>query len=72
MAAKFRGTGQVCVAANRIFVHSSVHDAYVEGLKKKIDKLVIGDGMKDGTNQGPLINERAVSKVSKVSTNNSI
>ncbi|VDN58521.1 unnamed protein product [Dracunculus medinensis] len=63
MAAKFRGTGQVCVAANRIFVHSSVHDAYVEGLKKKIDKLVIGDGMKDGTNQGPLINERAVSKV---------
>lgn len=63
MATKFRGSGQTCISANRIFVHSSIHDQYVNELQKAMKTLVIGDGMKAGVNQGPLINERAVKKV---------
>uniref|UniRef100_F1L3Q6 Succinate-semialdehyde dehydrogenase n=1 Tax=Ascaris suum TaxID=6253 RepID=F1L3Q6_ASCSU len=63
MATKFRGSGQTCISANRIFVHSSIHDQYVNELQKAMKTLVIGDGMKAGVNQGPLINERAVKKI---------
>ncbi|KHN72364.1 Succinate-semialdehyde dehydrogenase, mitochondrial [Toxocara canis] len=67
MATKFRGSGQTCISANRIFIHSTIHDEYVNKLQKAMKTLVIGDGMKAGVNQGPLINERAVKKVFSVS-----
>uniref|UniRef100_A0A914V615 Succinate-semialdehyde dehydrogenase n=1 Tax=Plectus sambesii TaxID=2011161 RepID=A0A914V615_9BILA len=65
MASKFRGSGQTCVCVNRIFVHSSVYDAYLDKLKSAIVKdLKVGDGSQAGITQGPLINELAVKKVS--------
>uniref|UniRef100_A0A915ASG0 Aldehyde dehydrogenase domain-containing protein n=1 Tax=Parascaris univalens TaxID=6257 RepID=A0A915ASG0_PARUN len=66
MATKFRGSGQTCISANRIFVHSTIHDQYVNELQKAMKTLVIGDGMKAGVNQGPLINERAVKKIEEL------
>ena len=63
MASKFRCSGQTCVCANRIFVHRAVYDEFVNKYKAQIEKLVVGDGMKDGVTQGPLINRRAVEKV---------
>lgn len=66
MASKFRCSGQTCVCANRVFVHSWIHDSFVDELKNEISKLVVGDGMKPSVTQGPLINERAVQKVSTV------
>ncbi|KAK0394879.1 hypothetical protein QR680_000984 [Steinernema hermaphroditum] len=63
MASKFRCSGQTCVSANRVFVHKSVHDEYVDHLKKEMQTLVLGCGMDKGVNQGPLINRKAVEKV---------
>lgn len=63
MASKFRNMGQTCVCANRVFVQSSVHDAFVAKLVAKVGKLVVGPGMKAGVTQGPLINLGAVEKV---------
>jgi succinate-semialdehyde dehydrogenase / glutarate-semialdehyde dehydrogenase len=64
MFAKFRNMGQTCVCANRIYVQSGIHDEFVERLGRAIAALKVGDGLEAGTEQGPLITERAVAKVS--------
>lgn len=63
MASKFRNSGQTCVCANRIYVQEGIHDALVEKLAAAITELQPGDGAREGTTQGPLIDIRAVEKV---------
>ncbi|MBY6055992.1 NAD-dependent succinate-semialdehyde dehydrogenase [Leisingera daeponensis] len=60
---KFRNNGQTCVCANRIYVQSGVYDAFAEKLKAAVEKMNVGDGLKDGIHFGPLINMEAVEKV---------
>lgn len=63
MLAKFRNSGQTCVSANRIFVHSSVYDKFSKMLADKVASLVVGDGLSPGVTIGPLINSKGLSKV---------
>lgn len=63
MASKYRNSGQTCVCANRLLVQDSVYDAFAEKLAAAVSKLQVGNGMENGTTQGPLINEAAVQKV---------
>jgi succinate-semialdehyde dehydrogenase/glutarate-semialdehyde dehydrogenase len=63
IAAKFRNTGQTCVCANRIFVQEGVYDAFADKLANAVAKLKVGDGLKEGMDQGPLIDEAAAEKV---------
>jgi succinate-semialdehyde dehydrogenase/glutarate-semialdehyde dehydrogenase len=62
---KFRGGGQTCVCANRIFVHDSVAPAFAEKLAERVKALTMGDGLQPETRLGPLIDENAVSKVAR-------
>lgn len=63
MACKFRGSGQTCVCANRIYVHSSVYDAFVDLVTERVSKFKLGYGLDAGVTHGPLISEKAISKV---------
>ena len=63
MASKFRNAGQTCVCANRILVQSGIHDRFVERLEEAMGALRCGNGMDEGVNIGPLINDQAVEKV---------
>jgi succinate-semialdehyde dehydrogenase / glutarate-semialdehyde dehydrogenase len=63
MVAKYRNSGQTCVCTNRFFVQDGVYDAFVEKLAAASDKLKVGSGLEEGTQQGPLIDEKAVAKV---------
>ncbi len=63
MVAKFRNSGQTCVCTNRFFVQEGVYDAFVEKLAAASNKLKVGNGLEAGVQQGPLIDEKAVSKV---------
>ena len=63
MIAKFRNNGQTCVCANRIIVQKSVYDSFATKLAQRVSALKIGDGMKEGVQVGPLIDEFAVIKV---------
>lgn len=63
IACKFRNSGQTCVCANRILVQSGIYDAFSEKLANRVRALKVGDGMEDGVEQGPLIDESAVRKV---------
>jgi succinate-semialdehyde dehydrogenase/glutarate-semialdehyde dehydrogenase len=63
MLAKYRNSGQTCVCTNRFFVQAGVYDAFVEKFSEASRKLKVGAGLEDGTQQGPLIDEKAVEKV---------
>jgi len=63
IASKYRNTGQTCVCANRLLVQEGVYDAFVAKLVEAVRKLRIGDGLQGATEQGPLIDDKAVAKV---------
>jgi succinate-semialdehyde dehydrogenase / glutarate-semialdehyde dehydrogenase len=53
---KYANAGQVCVTADRFFIHESLHDAFVKGFVERARALKLGDGMDAATQMGPLIN----------------
>ena len=63
MASKFRNAGQTCVCANRVYVQSGIHDAFVEKFTAAVRALLVGDPMDAATQIGPLVNAAAVTKV---------
>lgn len=63
IASKYRNSGQTCVCANRMLVQDGVYDAFAEKLADAVRALKVGNGVDDGVNQGPLIDEPAVAKV---------
>lgn len=63
IASKFRNTGQTCVCANRLLVQDGVYDVFAAKLASAVAKLKVGDGLKGETQQGPLIDMKAVAKV---------
>ena len=63
MICKFRNSGQTCVCANRIYVQAGVYDAFAEKFARRVAAMTVGDGLEDGVDQGPLIDESAVEKV---------
>jgi succinate-semialdehyde dehydrogenase/glutarate-semialdehyde dehydrogenase len=63
IASKYRNTGQTCVCANRLLVQEGVYEEFARKLGAAVAKLRVGDGLKGATDQGPLIDEKAVAKV---------
>ncbi|HEY9095111.1 MAG TPA: aldehyde dehydrogenase family protein, partial [Hydrogenophaga sp.] len=63
MLSKYRNAGQTCVCANRLYVQSSVYDAFAEKLVKAVQALQVGAGDAGGVQIGPLIDDKAVAKV---------
>jgi succinate-semialdehyde dehydrogenase/glutarate-semialdehyde dehydrogenase len=65
IACKFRNSGQTCVSANRILVQDGIHDEFVARFEAAVGRLVVGNGLEDGVQVGPLIDEGAVAKVER-------
>ncbi|MGB1238583.1 MAG: NAD-dependent succinate-semialdehyde dehydrogenase [Pseudomonadales bacterium] len=63
LAAKFRNSGQTCICANRLLVHSAVHDEFVAKLQSAIANFHLGDGFAEQTTHGPLITAEALNNV---------
>jgi succinate-semialdehyde dehydrogenase/glutarate-semialdehyde dehydrogenase len=63
LASKYRNTGQTCVCANRLLIQAGVYDEFARRLKSAVAQLRVGDGLAGVTDQGPLIDAKAVSKV---------
>ena len=63
MASKYRNTGQTCVCANRVYVQDGVYEAFAAKLAVAVAGLRVGDGLAGPTDQGPLIDDRALAKV---------
>lgn len=65
IASKFRNAGQTCVCANRLYVQSTVYEAFVEKFSAAVKALKVGNGLTEDSQIGPLINQKAVEKVAK-------
>jgi acyl-CoA reductase-like NAD-dependent aldehyde dehydrogenase len=64
MNAKFRNSGQACIASNRVLVHRKVYNEFAEKLAATVKStLICGDGFSPSSTMGPLINEQGLSKV---------
>ncbi|MGO9934940.1 MAG: NADP-dependent succinate-semialdehyde dehydrogenase [Steroidobacteraceae bacterium] len=63
LASKYRNTGQTCVCANRLLVQAGVYEQFAAKLKSAVAQLRVGDGLAGATDQGPLIDAKAVAKV---------
>jgi succinate-semialdehyde dehydrogenase/glutarate-semialdehyde dehydrogenase len=62
LAAKFRNTGQSCIAANRVLVERGIYEAFLEAFVAKARALKVGDGLEPGVDIGPLFDEAGVQK----------
>ena len=65
LTAKFRNTGQSCIAANRILVQSAVYDELSRRLQAAIEGLLVGDGFEPNVDIGPLIDDDALTKIER-------
>ncbi len=63
IASKYRNTGQTCVCANRLLVQSGVYAEFTAKLAAAVARLRVGDGLAGVTEQGPLIDAKALAKV---------
>ena len=61
--AKFRNAGQTCVCPNRVYAHASIAGAYAEKLAAEVAKIKVGPAFEEGVKVGPLIEDKAVTKV---------
>lgn len=66
VAAKYRNSGQTCVCSNRFYAQAEIYDEFCEKLAQKASQLQVGPGLEDGSQQGPLIDEKAVEKVEEL------
>jgi len=66
VAAKYRGCGQVCVSPTRFLVHESKYKEFVDGFTARANSVKVGDGMKEGTDMGPLIHARRLADFSSM------
>lgn len=61
LIAKFRNSSQSCIAANRIYVHAPIYEAFVSRFVDEAGKLKVGNGLEEDTELGPLINAESLS-----------
>ncbi len=65
LLAKFRNTGQSCIAANRIYVQRGIYEIFLQRFTEKTKAMKIGDGLEPDVQIGALIDEAAIKKATE-------
>jgi acyl-CoA reductase-like NAD-dependent aldehyde dehydrogenase len=65
-AAIFSGAGQSCVAGSRLLVERSIHAEFVRRLAHAADRIPVGDPLDEGTQIGPIQNERQHARIAEM------
>ncbi len=55
-------SGQRCTASSRIIVTEGIHDRFVEATVDRLQRLVVDDALKPGTEMGPVVDARQLDK----------
>lgn len=63
--AAYMNCGQICVSAERFYVHEAIHDAFVEKLKENAARIRIGNGL-GKVEMGPMVAERERDRYERV------
>lgn len=59
----FTRTGQICFAVKRIYVPEAMHERFVEALVARAKDSVVGHGLTEGVNLGPMATKAQYDKV---------
>jgi len=59
----FFHAGQICSAGARIMVQAGIHDRFVEALRQRMERIIVGNGFDEKTQMGPLISAPHLAKV---------
>lgn len=62
--ARMINNGQSCIAAKRFIVHDDIHDAFVDGMRQKVEAMTVGDPMSEATDLGPLSSKQGLEDIS--------
>jgi succinate-semialdehyde dehydrogenase/glutarate-semialdehyde dehydrogenase len=65
VVAKFRNSGQSCIAANRLYIQRGIYDRFLAALVEKVTALKVGDGLEPDVQIGAMIDENAVKKAAE-------
>ncbi|MER9741635.1 MULTISPECIES: NAD-dependent succinate-semialdehyde dehydrogenase [unclassified Mesorhizobium] len=68
MVAKMRNGGEACTAANRFYVQSGIAEAFSAGLVERMKLMKVGAGYDPKSQCGPLINRKAVERLTELVT----
>ena len=63
ISCKFRSSGQTCVCANRLYIQKGIYDSFATKFAEKVRNFKVGGGFDEGVTHGPVIHDRAVTKV---------
>jgi succinate-semialdehyde dehydrogenase/glutarate-semialdehyde dehydrogenase len=66
MIAKFRNSGQTCVAANRFILEAPIAETFTHKLVAAIAALKVGRGSDAGVEVGPVIDDAAVARLQRL------
>jgi len=58
--------GQSCSAVERIYVHATIYDAFVEGASSEAKRLVLGDPLLAHTSMGPMAQPDAQARLAAI------
>ena len=61
----FLNCGQVCLAVKRAYIHADIYDAMCEELAALAQAAIVGDGLEQGTQIGPIQNAMQFEKVKR-------
>ncbi|KRB82329.1 aldehyde dehydrogenase [Sphingomonas sp. Root710] len=65
VSAAFFNAGQVCVAIKRLYVHRSIYEEMCEALAIRVQDIIVGDGLEQGTTMGPVQNAQQYEKLTR-------
>ena len=60
---KFGNCGQICVAANRFFIHEKIYKKFLELFKNRASKLKLDFGETSQADMGPLVRSSDVTRM---------
>jgi len=66
VGARFYNSGQICVGANRFFVHRKVYEQFSQALAGRVRSMRPGDGLEEASDIGPMINRAAIERLSRL------
>lgn len=58
--------GESCICANRIFVQEKIYPKFLEKFLAKVQSLKVGDPFDEGVQIGPLINAKALDRITQL------
>ena len=59
----FWAAGQNCLHVQRVYIHSDIYEAFTKSFIERTKNIRMGDKLKEDTDMGPMINQKAAEKV---------